>query len=299
MVAGSYRPWRNAYRIAHTQLVTWISQRPVVDQDAYQLVSQEPSRASRTTATPTTRWSQGAPKRFLPSDNPVDGPVTNESLRRTGRPARHPIVPGPASFLFPVPGGRVAAGGLDIAPTIDVVPRGLRCPPRDNRACLRKPMIRWGEDLDAEERTGRIMRCRRNVGGEMDVPGRMIPSSRPTPSRGLPRGNGRSSLTARETGLPLGRDGRDGGPREADRAVTRPSRARLLPCRARRPPRLLGAGVGKARTQLLRAAGVRAVAPRGASCGTGRRSGGGFCVRETARRRAALVPVAVPSGRAT
>ena len=44
MVAGSYRPLEDAFRIAHTQLIRWISTEiGLSEMDAYQLVSQASS----------------------------------------------------------------------------------------------------------------------------------------------------------------------------------------------------------------------------------------------------------------
>ena len=41
MVAGSYRPLEDAFRIAHTQLIRWISaETGLSEMDAYQLVTQ-------------------------------------------------------------------------------------------------------------------------------------------------------------------------------------------------------------------------------------------------------------------
>jgi ornithine cyclodeaminase/alanine dehydrogenase-like protein (mu-crystallin family) len=155
-----------------------------------------------------------------------------------------------ASFLFLSQEDVVAAGGLDIAPTIDAVAEALRLHARGETVLPHKPTIRWSADLDSEERDGRIMAMPGYVGGAFDVAGmKWIPSVPSNPSRGLPRGIGLIVLTSRETGLPLAI--LDGTVVSAMRtaAVTG------IACRLLAPPDagvvgLLGAGA-QARTQLL------------------------------------------------
>ena len=144
----------------------------------------------------------------------------------------------------------VAAGGLEIGPTIETVAEALRLHARGETILPHKPTIRWSEDLDSEEREGRIMAMPAYVGGSFDVAGlKWIPSVPSNPSRGLPRGIGLIVLTARETGLPLAI--MDGTVVSAMRtaAVTG------IACRLLAPPEarvaaLLGAGA-QAGTQLL------------------------------------------------
>lgn len=202
-------------------------------------------------------------------------------------------MPGPASFLFLSQEDVVAAGGLDMAPTIDVVREALRLHAEGQTRLPRKPMIRWGEDLDAEERTGRIMAMPAYVGGEMDVAGlKWIPSVPDNPSRGLPRGIGLIVLTARETGLPLAV--MDGTVVSAMRtgAVTGVA-CSLLAVPGAATAALLGAGV-QARTQLLAlresVPSLREVRVWDVAAGRAEE----FCVRETAPDGPALVPVAGP-----
>jgi ornithine cyclodeaminase/alanine dehydrogenase-like protein (mu-crystallin family) len=155
-----------------------------------------------------------------------------------------------ASFLFLSQEDVVAAGGLEIRPTIETVAEALRLHARGDTVLPHKPTIRWSADLDSEERDGRIMAMPAYVGGSFGVAGvKWIPSVPSNPARGLPRGIGMVVLTSRETGLPLAV--MDGTVVSAMRtaAVTG------VACRLLAPPgagvvALLGAGA-QAHTQLL------------------------------------------------
>jgi ornithine cyclodeaminase len=144
----------------------------------------------------------------------------------------------------------VAAGGLEMGPTMDVVEEVLRLHADGQTVLPQKPTITWSAELDAEERDGRIMAMPAWVGGRFDVAGlKWIPSVPDNPSRGLPRGIGLIVLSDRPTGLPLAV--MDGTVISAMRtgAVTG------LVCRLLAPPgasvvALLGSGV-QARTQLM------------------------------------------------
>ena len=154
-----------------------------------------------------------------------------------------------ASFLFLSQEDVVAAGGLEIGPTIEAVAEALRLHATGGTVLPHKPTIRWSEDLDSEERDGRIMAMPAYVGGSFDVAGlKWIPSVPTNPSRGLPRGIGLIVLTSRETGLPLAI--MDGTVVSAMRtaAVTGIS-CRLLARAGARVAALIGAGA-QARTQL-------------------------------------------------
>jgi N-[(2S)-2-amino-2-carboxyethyl]-L-glutamate dehydrogenase len=109
-----------------------------------------------------------------------------------------------ASFLFLSQEDVVAAGGLDMGPTIDVVEEALRLYADGDAVLPPKVSIHWGKDIDSEERDGRIMAMPAYVGGEMDVAGlKWIPSVPDNPARGLPRGIGMILLSDRTTGLPV------------------------------------------------------------------------------------------------
>jgi ornithine cyclodeaminase len=198
-----------------------------------------------------------------------------------------------ASFLFLSQEDVVAAGGLEIRPTIETVAEALRLHARGDTVLPHKPTIRWSLDLDSEERDGRIMAMPAYVGGSFRVAGlKWIPSVPSNPARGLPRGIGLIVLTSRETGLPLAV--MDGTVVSAMRtaAVTG------VACRLLAPPdagvvALLGAGA-QARTQLL---ALEAELPlrqvRVFDSAPGRAEA--FCAQEAVRsgRRALdLVPVA-------
>jgi ornithine cyclodeaminase len=155
-----------------------------------------------------------------------------------------------ATFPFLSQEDVIAAGGLEIGPTVDTVEEALRLHALGETILPHKPMIRWSDDLDSEERDGRIMAMPAYVGGSFDVAGlKWIPSVPSNPSRGLPRGIGLIVLTSRQTGLPLAI--MDGTVVSAMRtaAVT------AISCRLLAPPdvrvaALLGTGA-QARTQLM------------------------------------------------
>lgn len=185
----------------------------------------------------------------------------------------------------------VAAGGLDMAATIEAVDEALRLYASGEAILPHKTSIRWSDDLDSEEREGRIMAMPAYLGGRLRVAGlKWIPSVPDNPQRGLPRGIGLIVLTDRDTGLPLAV--MDGSLLSAMRtgAVTG------VACRALARPdarvaTILGSGV-QARTQLM---ALRATLPleevRVWDIAPGRARA--FCEREGDGRHA-LVPVEDP-----
>jgi len=196
-----------------------------------------------------------------------------------------------ASFVFLSQEEVVAAGGLEMAPTIEVVQEALLLHARGDAVLPPKVSIHWGEGIDAEEREGRIMAMPAYVGGDMRVAGlKWIPSVPGNPARGLPRGIGIILLSDRDTGLPLAL--MDGTVISAMRtgAITGIA-VRLLANEGSSVATILGAGV-QARTQLmaleqvlpLEQVRIWDVAPERAR---------GFCERE-ARERLALVPMDDP-----
>ena len=78
-------------------------------------------------------------------------------------------MPGPAELLFLSQEDVVAAGGLEMGPTIEVVREALRLHALGDTRLPFKPMIRWGDGLDSEERDGRIMAMPAYVGGAMSM----------------------------------------------------------------------------------------------------------------------------------
>jgi acetamidase/formamidase len=94
MVAGSYRPLEDAFRIAHTQLVMWISSATGLSiMDTYQLVSQASrSRIANVVDANYTILAK-APKRFLPRDIAWMGGM-HQRLRERGRAAMSAITAG-------------------------------------------------------------------------------------------------------------------------------------------------------------------------------------------------------------
>jgi ornithine cyclodeaminase/alanine dehydrogenase-like protein (mu-crystallin family) len=144
----------------------------------------------------------------------------------------------------------VAAGGLDMDGTLAIVEEALRLHAKGEAIAPKKSSILWSDDLDSDERQGRVMAMPAYVGGDLDVVGmKWIPSVPDNATRGLPRGIGMVLLSDRETGLPIAvldgtvvsamRTGAIGG--IAARALANPSSSVAT---------LLGAGV-QARTQLM------------------------------------------------
>ena len=71
MVAGSYRPLEDAFRIAHTQIVQWIAKDTGLSMmDTYQLVSQAARSRIANVCDANYTIVAKVPKRFLPSDIP-------------------------------------------------------------------------------------------------------------------------------------------------------------------------------------------------------------------------------------
>ena len=144
----------------------------------------------------------------------------------------------------------MAAGGLDMDGTIAIVEEALRLHAKGEAIAPKKSSILWSDDLDSDERLGRVMAMPAYVGGDLDVVGmKWIPSVPDNAARGLPRGIGVVLLSDRETGLPIAvldgtvvsamRTGAIGG--IATRALANPGSSIAT---------LLGAGV-QARTQLM------------------------------------------------
>jgi acetamidase/formamidase len=69
MVAGSYRPLEDAFRIAHSQLVRWVvTETGLSLSDAYQLISQIATSRIANVVDPNYTIVAKVPKRFLPRD---------------------------------------------------------------------------------------------------------------------------------------------------------------------------------------------------------------------------------------
>jgi N-[(2S)-2-amino-2-carboxyethyl]-L-glutamate dehydrogenase len=163
-----------------------------------------------------------------------------------------------ARFRFLSQEDVVAAGGLDVAATIDVVEEALRLHAEGDTRLPSKSALLWSDELGSEEKDGRIMAMPAYVGGSVGLVGlKWIPSVPSNPSRGLPRGIGLIVLTDPRTGLPVAV--MDGTIVSAVRtgAVTGVT-ARRLARPGARVAAILGAGV-QAATQL---SALEAVLPR-------------------------------------
>jgi N-[(2S)-2-amino-2-carboxyethyl]-L-glutamate dehydrogenase len=144
----------------------------------------------------------------------------------------------------------VAAGGLDMDACLRVIAETLALHHRGETIAPMKAVIHWSDDLDTDEKLGRIMAMPAWVGGDIGVTGmKWIPSVPSNPTRGLPRGIGLVLLSDPETGLPLAF--MDGTVVSAMRTgAVSGIAARELAREGAAVLGLLGAGV-QARTQLL------------------------------------------------
>ena len=94
MVAGSYRPLEDAFRIAHTQIVQWIAKDTGLSiMDTYQLVSQAARSRIANVCDVNYTIVAKVPKQFLPKDIPWMNGVHQKMRDRAkavmaGRPAR-------------------------------------------------------------------------------------------------------------------------------------------------------------------------------------------------------------------
>src|SRR5919202_1633609 len=156
----------------------------------------------------------------------------------------------PAELTFLSQEDVVAAGGLDMDACLATIERTFVLHHRGETVAPQKAAIHWSEELDSDEKLGRIMAMPAYVGGETAMAVlKWIPSVPTNPARGLPRGIGLIVLSEPETGLP--RAVLDGTVVSAMRtgAVTGVA-VRLLARSDAGVVLLLGAGV-QARTQLL------------------------------------------------
>jgi N-[(2S)-2-amino-2-carboxyethyl]-L-glutamate dehydrogenase len=98
----------------------------------------------------------------------------------------------------------VAAGGLDMDACLRMIAETLELHHRGETIAPMKAVIHWSDDLDTDEKLGRIMAMPAYVGGQMRISGlKWIPSVPSNPERGLPRGIGVVLLSDPDTGLPL------------------------------------------------------------------------------------------------
>jgi acetamidase/formamidase len=86
MVAGSYRPLEDAFRIAHTQLIGWIAAETGLSvMDTYQLVTQASSSPIANVCDANYTVVARMPKRYLPQIPWMDG--VHDRLKAVGRSA--------------------------------------------------------------------------------------------------------------------------------------------------------------------------------------------------------------------
>lgn len=96
MVAGSYRPLEDAFRIAHTQLIQWISSQTALSlMDTYQLVSQGSRSPIANVCDANYTIVAKMPKRYLPRETEWMGGV-HDRFRRLGKAVLATRTRGPA-----------------------------------------------------------------------------------------------------------------------------------------------------------------------------------------------------------
>jgi ornithine cyclodeaminase len=155
-----------------------------------------------------------------------------------------------AELLFLSQEDVVAAGGLDMDACLATIEEALVLYHRGDALCPQKAALHWTDELDSDEKHGRIMAMPAYVGGTVRMCGmKWIPSVPDNPGRGLPRGVGVILLSDPDTGLPVAF--LDGTVVSAMRtgAVSGLAARELAPAGAS-VLALLGAGV-QARAQLL------------------------------------------------
>jgi ornithine cyclodeaminase/alanine dehydrogenase-like protein (mu-crystallin family) len=109
-----------------------------------------------------------------------------------------------AQFLFLSQEDVVAAGGLDMDACLATIEQTLVLHHQGDTVAPQKSALHWTDDLDSDEKHGRIMAMPAYVGGSIAMAGmKWIPSVPTNPGRGLPRGIGVILLSDPETGLPV------------------------------------------------------------------------------------------------
>jgi ornithine cyclodeaminase len=110
----------------------------------------------------------------------------------------------PVEFLVLSQEEVVAAGGLDMGSCLDVIEETLVLHHRGETILPQKSALHWSDDIDTDEKLGRIMAMPAYVGGSLGMAGiKWIPSVPRNPARGLPRGIGVVLLSDPDTGLPV------------------------------------------------------------------------------------------------
>ena len=110
----------------------------------------------------------------------------------------------PVEFLVLSQEDVVAAGGLDMDACLATIEETLVLHHRRETIAPQKSALHWTDDIDTDEKHGRIMAMPAYVGGSIAMAGmKWIPSVPRNPSRGLPRGIGVVLLSDPETGLPV------------------------------------------------------------------------------------------------
>lgn len=107
-------------------------------------------------------------------------------------------------FLYLSQEDVIAAGGLDMAETVEAIELSFRLHALGETILPPKPVLRWGGP-ETEETTGRIMAMPAYLGGELRIAGiKWIPSRPGNPAKhGLPRANALIILNDPETLLPI------------------------------------------------------------------------------------------------
>lgn len=109
-----------------------------------------------------------------------------------------------AELLFLSQEDVLAADGMDMDACLATIEEALVLFHRGDALCPQKSALHWTDEIDSDERHGRIMAMPAYVGGSLRMCGmKWIPSVPGNPGRGLPRGIGVILLSDPETGLPV------------------------------------------------------------------------------------------------
>lgn len=110
----------------------------------------------------------------------------------------------PVEFLVLSQEDVTAAGGLDMDACLRTIEETLVLHERRETVAPQKSALHWTDELDSDEKYGRMMAMPAYVGGSIGMAGmKWIPSIPSNPARGLPRGIGVILLSDPETGLPV------------------------------------------------------------------------------------------------
>ena len=155
MVAGSYRPLEDAFRIAHTQLIRWIcAETDLSLMDTYQLVTQASRSPIANVCDANYTIVAKMPKRYLPADTGWMGDA-HERLRRIGAAVRASSIGARRRRLA---AGRVEERHRTVVPSGRDPPGAARLRPRSRRPTNRRAEPKLTPQLSVATLAGMLRR---------------------------------------------------------------------------------------------------------------------------------------------